>query len=206
MLGGEKLSKTGIKTSVFAIALNLVLFFVKLYVGISSASLSIYCDAVNNLGDTVSGVIALTGFILTIKLNEKKSERVQALASFVIGLILAVTGVYFAYSGLERLMYPVTVSYQRKYAVLIAVTVFVKLFMGIVYFLINRKAPSVVFKTLIIDSFLDTAITLCALLGLTLCVKVNFALDGIISIVIGTAVAVQAVKTIIEQGKLLING
>lgn len=205
MLGGEKLSKTGIKTSVFAIALNLVLFFVKLYVGISSASLSIYSDAVNNLGDTVSGVIALTGFILTIKLNEKKSERVQALASFVIGLILAVTGVYFAYSGLERLMYPVTVSYQRKYAVLIAVTVFVKLFMGIVYFLINRKAPSVVFKTLIIDSFLDTAITLCALLGLTLCVKVNFALDGIISIVIGTAVAVQAVKTIIERSKLLIN-
>ncbi len=199
------MSKTGIKTSVFAIALNLALFFVKLYVGISSASLSIYCDAVNNLGDTVSGVIALTGFILTIKLNERKSERVQALASFVIGLILAVTGVYFAYSGLERLMYPVTVSYQKKYAVLIAVTVFVKLFMGIVYFLINRKAPSVVFKTLIIDSLLDTAITLCALLGLTLCVKVNFALDGIISIVVGTAVAVQAVKTIIEQGKLLIN-
>lgn len=32
---------------------NLLLAFVKLYVGISSNSLAVYCDAVNNFGDAL---------------------------------------------------------------------------------------------------------------------------------------------------------
>ncbi|MDE6470212.1 MAG: cation transporter [Eubacterium sp.] len=199
------MGKTGIKTAIFGFAMNFALFLIKLYVSISSGSLAIYCDGINNLGDSLSCIIALAGFILAVKLNEMKSNRAQALASFVIGLILAVTGAYFAYNGLERLMYPVQISYLKSYAVLIAVTALVKLIMGIVYIYVNKKHPSPVYKTLIMDSFLDTAITISTLLSLTLSVKINFAIDSILSIVIGIIVAVSAVKTIVSQSKYLIN-
>lgn len=55
------------------------------------------------------------------------------------------------------------------------------------------------------DSFLDCAITLTTLISLTLSVKINFAIDSILSIVIGIAVAVSAVKTLWAQCKYLIN-
>lgn len=199
------MGKTGIKTAVFGFCINFALFLIKLYVSISSGSLAIYCDGINNLGDTLSCIIALVGFILAIKLNERKSNRAQALASFVIGLILAFTGAYFAYNGVERLVYPVQISYIYKYAILIAVTAFVKLIMGIVYFYVHKKHPSPVYKTLIMDSFLDCAITISTLLSLTLSVKINFAIDSILSIIIGIAVAAGAVKTLASQCKYLIN-
>lgn len=199
------MGKTGVKTAVFGFTLNFVLFLIKLYVSISSGSLAIYCDGINNLGDTLSCIIALIGFIFAIKLNERKSSRAQALASFVIGLILAVTGAYFAYNGVERLLYPVQISYLFRYAVLIAITIIVKLVMGIVYLSVNKKHPSPVYKALITDSFLDCVITACTLMSLTLSVKINFAIDGIISVVIGITVAISAVKSIVEQSKYLIN-
>lgn len=199
------MGKTGVKAAVFGLTINFALFLIKLYVSISSGSLAIYCDGINNLGDTLSCIIALVGFALAIRLDEKKSSRAQSLASFVIGLILAFTGAYFAYNGIERLMYPVPISFLYKYAILISVTALAKLIMGIVYFKINRKHASPVYKTLIMDSFLDCAVTLSTLISLTLSVKINFAIDSILSIVIGIAVATSAVKTLWAQCKYLIN-
>lgn len=199
------MGKTGVKAAVFGLTVNFALFLIKLYVSISSGSLAIYCDGINNLGDTLSCIIALVGFALAIRLDEKKSSRAQSLASFVIGLILEFTGAYFAYNGIERLMYPVPISFLYKYAILISVTALAKLIMGIVYFKINRKHTSPVYKTLIMDSFLDCAVTLSTLISLTLSVKINFAIDSILSIVIGIAVATSAVKTLWAQCKYLIN-
>lgn len=128
------------------------------------------------------------------------------MASFVIGLILIVTGVYFAYSGCERYLYPVKISYLKIYALLLAVTIAVKFIMGIIYFKVNQKNSSPIFRTLILDSFLDCAVTAITLIGFTLTVKINFAVDGIMAIVIGTIVAISAAKEIITQAKTLING
>ncbi len=68
--------KRDIQIATFGIACNLSLFLIKLYVGISSNSLAIYCDSVNNLGDTFSALIALFGFIFyyKIKINERKKQ------------------------------------------------------------------------------------------------------------------------------------
>lgn len=199
------LGKKSIFGALFGLILNFVLFLVKLFVSISSGSLAIYCDGINNLGDTLSCIIALVGFLLVVKYSEKKGMRVQSLATFVIGIILAVTGAYFAYNGVERLMYPVAISYLKKYAMLIGITIIVKAAMGIVYCCLNKKSKSPVFKALIADSILDTVITMSSLLSLTLSVKINFAIDSIISIAIGLIVCVSAVKTVISQGRYLIN-
>ncbi|MGN1328353.1 MAG: cation diffusion facilitator family transporter [Eubacterium sp.] len=199
------MGKVGIKASLFGVIINFLLFLLKLYVGISTNSLSVYCDSINNLGDTFSCLIGLLGFYLVIKLEEKRGRRAQSLASFVIGAVVTITGAYFAYSGLERLMYPTPISYSVNYATLILLTVFVKLGMGVFYLHVNKKSPSPVIKTLALDSFMDTFVTLAAFLGFTLAEKINFAVDGIVAVIMGIAVAVTALKTVISQTKYLIN-
>lgn len=54
---------------------NLGLFFAKLYVGISSNSLAVYCDAINNLGDTFACIIGIIGFIFAKKDRRKKTKE-----------------------------------------------------------------------------------------------------------------------------------
>ncbi len=201
------MGKRGVKIAAFGILCNFFLFLVKLYVGISSNSLAVYCDSVNNLGDTFSCLIALFGFIFILKSNSgtRKNKRVQALCSFVIGSIVAVTGAYCVYTGLERFIYPVLVSYSFKYAILIVLTAFVKLVMGMVYIISNRRSPSPVYKALILDSFLDFGITVTAVMGFFLVQKINYAADGIFGIIIGIIILINSAKSVFEQAKFLIN-
>lgn len=199
------MNKKMILTAVFGILANFILFAVKLYIGISSNVLCIYCDAVNNLGDCLSCIIALIGFILILKLNETKGKRAEALAGFVIGIIVAVTGAVCAYNGLERTVYPVLTSFSFRYAVLISITAIVKLLMAAVYIAVNKKSPSPVLKTMILDCFLDFAITIISLTGFYLIEKINFPADGLFGIIIGVIIFVSASKTVFEQAKFIIN-
>ena len=199
-------NKTYVFIAIFGTLVNFALFAVKLYVGVSTNSLSIYCDAINNLGDTVSGIIASVGFATAIKLQTVAARRAQSLATFVIGIILALTGAYFAYNGLERLMYPTPVSYLKKYALLIGVTALVKVAMAVFYFFIYRRGKNVVIKTLLTDSILDTGITCATLMSLYLVQKINYAVDGYFAIALGLVIAISAIKTVVGETRFLING
>lgn len=190
----------------FGIAFNLCLFFVKLYVGISSNSLAIYCDGINNFADVFACGMAVGGVWLSAKLGGQKGERAQSLFTFVISLFVAVAGIYFAYNGVERLMYPVQVTYLTKYALLIFVTAVAKLIYGIWALRTNKKHHSPIINALAKDSMLDCGITAITLIGLLLATKINFAIDGLLAIVLGVSIAISAIKNIIEQSKLLING
>lgn len=199
------MNKSGIKAAVFGLVLNFILFLVKLYVGISSNSLSIYCDSINNLADTLTCIIALAGFIMIIRLDKKRGQRAESLFSFVIEIVIAVTGCYFVYNGFERYLYPLPIVYSKKYALLIFATIIVKIIMGITYILFNKKENSTVLKALILDSFLDCAITAATLMGLFLITKINFAADGLFAVIIGMVVTVSALKNVIKEAKFIIN-
>lgn len=200
------MDKTGKAATIIGTIANFALFLTKLFVGISSNSLSVYCDAINNLSDTFGCLIALLGFIFYKKMNDMQNERTQSLCTFVINIIIAVTGGYFVYNGLERVLYPLPVAYSAGYAYIIIATVFVKIAMGIMYSHFYKKDRSPIIKALITDSFLDCFVTICALMGLFLITKINFAADGIFAIITGATITVSAIKSIIEHAKFLING
>lgn len=199
------MSKACTTAAAIGIGSNFLLFLIKLYVGISSNSLAIYCDAINNLGDTFACIVALLGFILAKKLGGRKSDRTQSLFTFIISLVIAVSGGYFVYSGLERVLYPLPISYTKKYVFLIIATIFAKILMGIMYIWFNKKEGSPMLKALVLDSFLDCFVTTFAVMGLLLVAKVNYAVDGIFAVVTGSIITVSAVKNIIAQSKYLIN-
>ena len=187
------------------IVVNLLLFAVKLYIGNATFSLTIYCDAINNLGDTFSGSVAMLGFILAVKLGDKRSLRAQSLAAFVISIVIALTGLFFVYRGLDRLLYPAAVAYTNNYIAIIIGTIFAKLILGALLVRLNKKAPSPITKALALDSFLDCFITLFTLMSTLLVTKVNFAFDAYFALLCGSAITAEAVRCIVRETKYLIN-
>ncbi len=199
------LKKPAVMAGMAGCAVNFVLFLVKLYIGIASNSLSVYCDSINNLGDTFACAVAILGILLSFKLSEKESDRAQSLGDFVISILIAVCGIYFVYNGADRIFYPLPVSYSLKYAAVITATIFVKILLGLMFFIANKKAPSPILKALLLDSFLDCFITLFAIMGLFLVNRINIAVDGIFAVISGVAISVFAIKNIIGEAKSLIN-
>ena len=198
------MNNAGLKAVISGTVINFALVVVKLYIGISSNLLTIYCDAVNNLADSFSCLLAVGGFILIKKLGEREALRAQSLCSFVINALVAATGIYFVYNGLERLLYPTPVYYAVKYAVLIAITAGVKIIMAVMYKAFNSRANSDVLRALITDSVLDFFITFTALLSLFVVSKLNYAVDGIFAVITGGIIIASAIRNLIKEAKYLI--
>lgn len=199
MLKAYKTKKL-ISAACIGIAINLILFIVKLYIGLSSNSIAIYADSLNNMLDCAVCVIAAIGFcILTAKHNENYPfgfGKTEDILNFVVSVIISLTGMYFAYISFERFMYPAPVWYSIKYAVIVSVTVIVKLALALIYRAINKNLNSSVLKALYIDSLLDLFITASTLISFTLSNYVNFSIDGITGIAIGIFLAVQGIKMV----------
>lgn len=201
--------KITVITCAAAFALNVALFSVKLYVGLSANSISIYSDAVNNMFDSLSGLAA---FICFAALLSSTSEAARAIIkkseqffSFVMSVIILLTGLYFAYNSLERLFYPTPISYLTHYLVLLLITVAVKLIMFFAYRGVYRVTGSPIIKVMTADSILDFFITLATVMSLTVSQYAEFAIDAVFGIVISIALIISALKLAKKSGAVMLD-
>lgn len=187
--------------------INLILFFIKLYIGLSVNSIAIYADALNSLADSAVCIAAITGFALLTSKSSKKfpfgTGKTEELIELLISVIILVSGCAFAFISFERLLYPVPVWYSSVYAVIIAATAFVKLALMLFFKAASKKLDSDIIKGFSTDSLLDFFITLCTFLSFTLSESVNFSVDGTAGIIISIILIVQGIKqTVTVCGKI----
>lgn len=182
---------------------NLLLFFVKLYVSLSSNSISIWSDAVNNLADCLSCLLSSICMLVSVKLIKDGLSfvvgRLERLLSLLLSLAVTFVGLSFAYSSLERFMYPTPIWYSVKFASLIAVTAGAKLLLYFFYRLQSKKSSSAVIKVMKTDSVLDFFITLTTLISFTLTRYTEFAIDAVFGLIISIFITVNAVKMLCES-------
>lgn len=189
--------------------INLALFFTKYYIGVHTNSLCIYTDSINNLMDTLSLCLALVGISFLNKPATDKFKfgfgKMESVTTFIMSLIMTVAGFSFAYNSLSRLMTPVPVWYFTKYAIIIGFTCLVKLLLGIIFSFRYKKTNSPVLKTVMLDSYLDCAITLMTLISFTLSNTIGFALDSILGLAISIVIAILGIRLIISSISELIG-
>lgn len=187
-----------IATVSVGVCFNLILFFVKLYIGISTNSLTIYIDSINNLIDTLVCISAIIGFrILGFKPSDKYPfgyGRTEDLISFITAAVVLITGASFLYNSLERILYPTPVRFSIKYTVLIGATAFAKLLLFMFYKLRNKKTYSPVIKNLQIDCILDFFITITAILSVTVTELTSYSVDGFFGIAISIMLCISGIK------------
>lgn len=188
---------------------NFLLFGAKLYIGLASNSISIFSDAVNNFFDALS--VLLTAVVLRLMLNaadrNDKSilSKTEQLFSFLISIIVTLTGFYFAYSSLERFMYPSPVWYTPLYLGVLVFTAIVKLFLFFCLRYVNKKMRSPVLRVVSADSLLDFFITAMTVLTLLLSSAQFFSFDALFGLIISVLIIVSAVKILLSSGAVLIN-
>ena len=193
----------------FAFISNFILFLVKLFIGLASSSISIFSDAINNMFDSLSGLLTLICFAFIIRLADNSLEstvrKSEQFFSFLMSLIVAVTGFAFLYSSLERLMYPTPISYLQKYLVMLILTCVAKILMFLFYYVAAKKILSPIVKVMAFDSILDFFVTLMTVFSLLISKNGNYALDAVFGIVISVVIIISAVKLIVSSAVVLLN-
>lgn len=188
---------------------NLLLFIVKLYIGLSTNSIAIYADALGSVADCAVCVAAIVGFFV---LNAGKSEsfpfglgKIEDLLNLIISAVILITGGAFVYISLERLLYPVPVWYSQLYSALIAATAAVKLALAFFFKYEFKKTNAPTIKNLQTDSMLDFFITLCTLVSFTLSAKTEFSVDGLAGIIIGDILAAEGLKMTVSSAAQILG-
>ncbi|HCX72955.1 MAG TPA: cation transporter [Candidatus Cloacimonas sp.] len=92
--------------SKLSIILNVLLFGLKFWVGIRSASVALMADAWHTLSDSFSSIILFFGFKISNRGPDKKHPyghgRMELIAAVIIGVILGVIGVNFVVESVQR--------------------------------------------------------------------------------------------------------
>lgn len=191
------------------VAVNFILFLVKLYTGLSSSSITIYSDAINNLFDVFSCLLALLAVILSARPATKAFPdglyKIDELAGFTQSLIIIFTGAYLTYLAVERLLYPWPINFQMKYAVLLALTIPCKLALFALFRWEDKKRSSVVFRAIYLDSLADCGVTAMSLISFLLADYSSLRPDGVFGTICGIIIAANGVRLFISSAKILLG-
>ena len=95
---------------IFTIVLNLIITAAQIVGGILSGSLALISDAIHNLSDSVSVILAWLAQFLSRKPSTLKStfgyKRAEILAAFINSIALIAISVYLIFEAIERLLHP----------------------------------------------------------------------------------------------------
>ncbi len=122
-----------------------------------------------------------------------------------MSVIIGITGFCFAYSSVERLMYPTSVSYRVQYLFILIATAVAKLLMFAVFRTLNKKGKSDILKAMATDCILDFFITSVTVMTLLISTYGSYAADAICGIVISIIITVSAVRMIFSACSKLIG-
>ena len=75
-----------------SIVINLLLFFIKGVLGLTTKSISLIADAIHTLADTATSIVVIIGFKIARKPSDKDHPfghgRMEAVASLIIAVLL----------------------------------------------------------------------------------------------------------------------
>lgn len=200
----EEIRNSSLKTKicVFAFILNFGLFLTKLYVALSSNSISVYIDSLNSLGDSIVSALAVLGFHMAAKGPSKDYPfghgKIEDLINLLLSSVIVITGAYFLYTSLQRLLFPIPVTYTTRYAMMIGVTVLVKLFMIFFFRYEKKKIESPVISNFYVDSVLDFFLSLCVILTFTVSNYLGYSVDAFTGILVSSVILISGIKSLAD--------
>ncbi len=181
---------------------NLTLFLVKLVVGILTGSIAVSVDAVNNLSDAGSSLVALFGARFAAKPADERHPfghgRMEYVAGLVVAVIIIAVGLDFLKSSVGRIFDPCELRFSWLLFALAGMSIPVKLWMFFFYRVIAKRIDSPVMRATAFDSVSDILITTVVLLSLWTGTLTSFPVDGVAGVVVAAIVVFGGVRVVVD--------
>jgi len=149
-------SAVGGMSGIVGIVCNLLLFVMKLLVGMLAVSVSIMADALNNLSDATASIVTLMGF----RLAEKPADahhpyghaRYEYLSGLAVAAMIIVIGFELAKTSVEKIFNPTPVEISFATVVILIASIAIKLWMAA----FNRKLGKLIQSQTLIATAQDS--------------------------------------------------
>lgn len=172
----------GILTSLVGIVCNLLLFAVKIAVGIILNSISVMADAFNNLSDAASSIISFIGVKMASKPADRDHPfghgRIEYISALVVAFIILEVGFTFLKTSVNKIRNPEDMSFQLISVIILLLSIIVKLWLGIFNRKLGNRIQSTVMKATSTDAFGDALITTFTIISILVAHFTGLNIDG----------------------------
>lgn len=188
----ENTKETSVRTaygtlgSVTGIVVNLLLAGFKYFAGMISGSISVTADAINNLSDAGSSIVSLAGVKLSARPADKGHPyghgRLEYISALAVAVLVFLMGFELLKSSIDKILNPVPVKFNWLALIILVVSIFAKLWLGIFNKKLGKKINSAPMMAVMKDCFSDCLATGVAALAIIISAFSDINVDGFLGI------------------------
>jgi cation diffusion facilitator family transporter len=178
----------GILGGIIGILINVILFTIKLSIGLLVSSIAIMADAFNNLSDAASSLITILGFKLASKPADREHPfghgRIEYLSALIVAFMVMLVGLQFIKSSFERIINPTPITFELVPFILLLVSISLKIWLSRFNKFVGEKINSAALKASAVDALGDAFTSTCVSISFLIAKFTTFPIDGYIGMIV----------------------
>ncbi len=192
----------GIMMSIIGIVTNIALSVLKLVFGTISGSIAVTADAMNNFSDAGSQIISLISFKISAKPADRDHPfghaRIEYVASMIVSFLVLLVSVELLKESVGKIFDPQPSEFGNAVMVALAVSVLVKLWLGLSGKRVAKKIGSSVVRATSSDSISDALATSAVLISALISRFTGFQTDAYMGVVVSVIIFIAGIKILNE--------
>ena len=188
----EVRTRYGMLASVVGIFCNVLLFSVKLTIGLILSSLAVTADAFNNLSDAASSIISFIGVKMAGKPADAEHPfghgRIEYIAALIVSFLVIEVGFTFFKSSISKILHPEEISFDLVPFIILILSILVKLWMAFFNNKLGKRIDSKVMLATAADSLGDVITTSATVLSIIICHFTSINVDAIAGLIVSAIV------------------
>ena len=193
----EVRKRYGFFSSIVGIICNVILFASKLAIGLIAGSISIVSDGVNNLSDCATCIVTMFGYKMAAKPADRDHPFGHGRIEYISGLFVAVMIILMAYElikdSIGKILHPELPKFSILVAVILVVSIGVKIYMYFYNRSIGRKIESATMIATAKDSLSDTFSTMVVLASALVAHFWKIPIDGYCGLLVGVMILIAGI-------------
>ena len=206
----EVRTRYGMLASVVGIFCNVLLFSVKLAIGLILSSLAVTADAFNNLSDAASSIISFVGVKMAGKPADAEHPfghgRIEYLAALIVSFLVIEVCFTFFKSSISKIMHPEEITFDPVPFIILILSILVKLWMAFFNNKLGKRIDSKVMLATAADSLGDVITTSATVISIVICHFTSINVDAIAGLIVsgiviwsGVSIAKDTLEPLIGQ-------
>lgn len=184
----EVRTRYGMLASVVGIFCNVLLFSVKLAIGLILSSLAVTADAFNNLSDAASSIISFVGVKMAGKPADAEHPfghgRIEYIAALIVSFLVIEVGFTFFKSSISKIMHPEEITFDPVPFIILILSILVKLWMAFFNNKLGKRIDSKVMLATAADSLGDVITTSATVISIVICHFTSINVDAIAGLIV----------------------
>ncbi|MGB8454962.1 MAG: cation diffusion facilitator family transporter [Anaerocolumna sp.] len=182
----------GVLTSIVGIICNIILFGIKITIGLIINSISVMADAFNNLSDAASSIIGLIGVKLAERPADKEHPfghgRFEYIAALAVSFLILQVGISCFKSAFTKILNPEKVGFNWILIGILSISVLVKVWLSSFNRTLGKRINSTVMKATAADALGDVLITTTTIASVIIGKLTGFTVDGWMGVIVSVFV------------------